>query len=187
MNVEIGTESPIFLFWEYLFSKISVFCLCSACIGTISQQKENMSSDAVPCTGLFLTTAWPVVSIIEKLTELSHLLYTVTLYHPKIPQLPSAVVDTIAFALTSSYKGVSFFLWLAISGCIQCRQNFFCGLECVGQYNVAQPLVFLRDVWIRTQRAAVVSRRATNLATHLPATWQALSLFKAKNLTRKPN
>jgi hypothetical protein len=28
--------------------------------------------------------------------------------------------------------------------------------------------VFLRDVWIRTQRAAVASRRATNLPTHLP-------------------
>ncbi len=29
--------------------------------------------------------------------------------------------------------------------------------------------VFLRDVWIRTQRAVVASRRATiNLATHLP-------------------
>jgi hypothetical protein len=28
--------------------------------------------------------------------------------------------------------------------------------------------VFLRDVWSRTQRAAVASRRATNLATHLP-------------------
>jgi hypothetical protein len=28
--------------------------------------------------------------------------------------------------------------------------------------------VFLRDVWIRTQSAAVASRRATNLATHLP-------------------
>ncbi len=27
--------------------------------------------------------------------------------------------------------------------------------------------VFLRDVWMRTQRAAVASRRATNLATHL--------------------
>ncbi len=28
MNVEIGTETPIFLFWEYLF-QISVFGLCS--------------------------------------------------------------------------------------------------------------------------------------------------------------
>jgi hypothetical protein len=29
--------------------------------------------------------------------------------------------------------------------------------------------VFLRDVWIRTQKAAVASRRATtNLATHHP-------------------
>jgi hypothetical protein len=27
--------------------------------------------------------------------------------------------------------------------------------------------VFLRDVWIRTQRAVVASRCATNLATHL--------------------
>ncbi len=31
--------------------------------------------------------------------------------------------------------------------------------------------LFLRDVWIRTQRAAVASRRATNLATHIPASF----------------
>jgi hypothetical protein len=29
--------------------------------------------------------------------------------------------------------------------------------------------IFLRDVWIRTQRVAVASRRATNLATHFPS------------------
>jgi hypothetical protein len=29
--------------------------------------------------------------------------------------------------------------------------------------------VFLRDVWIRTQGAVVASRRATNLAIHLPS------------------
>jgi hypothetical protein len=28
--------------------------------------------------------------------------------------------------------------------------------------------LFLKNVWIRTQRAAVVSVRATNLATHIP-------------------
>ncbi len=28
--------------------------------------------------------------------------------------------------------------------------------------------VFLTNVWIRTQKTAVASRRATNLATHLP-------------------
>jgi hypothetical protein len=28
--------------------------------------------------------------------------------------------------------------------------------------------VFLRDVWIRTQRVAAASRRAANLATNLP-------------------
>ncbi len=30
------------------------------------------------------------------------------------------------------------------------------------------PLCILRDVWIRTRRAVVASRRATNVATHLP-------------------
>jgi len=34
--------------------------------------------------------------------------------------------------------------------------------------NYVSHFVFLRDVWIRTQRATVASRRATNLATHLP-------------------
>jgi hypothetical protein len=28
MNVEIGTETPIFLFWEYLFRNFGI-CLCS--------------------------------------------------------------------------------------------------------------------------------------------------------------
>jgi hypothetical protein len=46
---------------------------------------------------------------------------------------------------------------------------FFGGLEWSGHSfaNVAH-FVFLRDVWIRTQRAAVASRRAINLGTHLP-------------------
>ncbi len=43
------------------------------------------------------------------------------------------------------------------------------GLECNGHSFVyVAHFVFLRDVWIRTQRAAVASRRATNLANHLP-------------------
>jgi hypothetical protein len=45
---------------------------------------------------------------------------------------------------------------------------FFGGLECVGpSFSYVAHFVFLRDVWIRTQRAALASRRATNLATHL--------------------
>jgi hypothetical protein len=45
----------------------------------------------------------------------------------------------------------------------------FGGLECVGHsFAYVAHFVFLRDVWIRTQRAAVASRCATNLATHLP-------------------
>ncbi len=48
---------------------------------------------------------------------------------------------------------------------------FFSGLECVGHFFAsAAHLIFLRDVWTGTRRAAGASRRAsaTNLATHLP-------------------
>ncbi len=46
---------------------------------------------------------------------------------------------------------------------------FLGGLECVGHSSAyVAHFVFLRDVWIRAQRAAVASRRATNLATHFP-------------------
>jgi hypothetical protein len=43
---------------------------------------------------------------------------------------------------------------------------FFLG----GVYSVGfvGHFVFLRDVWLRTQRAAVASRHAPNLATHIP-------------------
>jgi hypothetical protein len=45
----------------------------------------------------------------------------------------------------------------------------FGGLECdVHSFAYVAHFVFMRDVWIRTQRAAIVSRRATALATHLP-------------------
>ncbi len=49
-----------------------------------------------------------------------------------------------------------------------CR-NFLGGIECVGHcFAYLAHFVFLRDVWIRTQKAAVASRRAIiNLATHL--------------------
>ena len=45
---------------------------------------------------------------------------------------------------------------------------FSSGLKCVG-YTFAYVVhfIFLSDVWIRTQRAAVANRRATNLANHL--------------------
>ncbi len=46
---------------------------------------------------------------------------------------------------------------------------FFGGLKCVCySFAYVAHLVFLRIVWCRTQRAAVASRRPTNLATHLP-------------------
>ncbi len=46
---------------------------------------------------------------------------------------------------------------------------FFSGLECVGHFFVyVAHFVFLGGFWIRTQRAAVASRCATNLATHIP-------------------
>ncbi len=37
------------------------------------------------------------------------------------------------------------------------------------------PILCLRELWFRTQRAAVANRRATNLATHLP--YEQLLLF----------
>ncbi len=44
---------------------------------------------------------------------------------------------------------------------------FFGGLECVGHsFAYVAHLWFLRDVWIRTQSAAVASWCATDLATH---------------------
>jgi hypothetical protein len=43
---------------------------------------------------------------------------------------------------------------------------FFGALECVG-HSFAY-VEFFRDVWMRTQRSAVASRRAT-IATHLPS------------------
>ncbi len=52
--------------------------------------------------------------------------------------------------------------------------NFFIysisdGLECVGHsFAYVAHFCILSNVWIRTQRAAVESRRTTNLATHLP-------------------
>ncbi len=46
--------------------------------------------------------------------------------------------------------------------------DFFCGRESVGHFFAyVAHFEFLRDVWIRTQRAAVASRRATSPATHL--------------------
>ncbi len=55
---------------------------------------------------------------------------------------------------------------------------FFGGLECVGHsFAYVAHLWFLRDVWIRTQSAAVASCRATDLATHP-------SLTEENNITR---
>jgi hypothetical protein len=46
---------------------------------------------------------------------------------------------------------------------------FFGGLERVGySFAYVAHFVLLGDAWIRTQRAAVASRCATNLANHLP-------------------
>ncbi len=46
---------------------------------------------------------------------------------------------------------------------------------CVGHSFVdVAHFVFLRDVWIRTQRAGVASRRATNLTPHLPLKYLCL-------------
>jgi hypothetical protein len=48
--------------------------------------------------------------------------------------------------------------------------QFFGGPHSVGpSFAFVAHFIFLRDVWIRTQGAAVASRCAANLATHLPS------------------
>ncbi len=66
-------------------------------------------------------------------------------------------VNILEDARHSTVGEKSFFLYI------------FGGLECVGHSfaNVAH-FIFLRDVWIRTQRDVVARRRSTNLATHVP-------------------
>ncbi len=56
-------------------------------------------------------------------------------------------------------------------------QYFFGGLECVGySFTYVAHFVLLGDAWIRTQRAAIASRCASNLAKHLPiSTYLAIS------------
>jgi hypothetical protein len=56
----------------------------------------------------------------------------------------------------------------------------FGGLVCVGHsFAYVAHFVFLRKVWIRTLSAAVSSRRATNLTTHIP------DLAKERKLNKK--
>jgi hypothetical protein len=44
---------------------------------------------------------------------------------------------------------------------------FWRAIVCWPLLRFCRPYCILRDVWIRTHRASVSSRRATNLATHL--------------------
>jgi hypothetical protein len=43
MNVEIGTETSIFLFWEYLFRKFGILSL--QCVGTVPEDKIKKRFD----------------------------------------------------------------------------------------------------------------------------------------------
>ncbi len=61
--------------------------------------------------------------------------------------------------------------FLSVDNWLNLSTTFFGGLECVGHsFAYVAHFVFLGDVWIRTQRAAVASKGASNLATHLPTT-----------------
>ncbi len=64
---------------------------------------------------------------------------------------------------------------------------FFGGLECVGHSlaYVAILQFFFRDVWIRTQRAAVASMHATHLATH-PLAKPPIPLLSQPSPTQPP-
>ncbi len=66
--------------------------------------------------------------------------------------------------------------WLSLLFCI-----FFDWLECIGHSFFMSPILYFETCLIRTQRrAAVASRRATNLFTHLPKP-SRLSLIQFKS------
>ncbi len=66
--------------------------------------------------------------------------------------------ELVSVRRTISYKSEVFFVY------------YFGGLECVGHsFAYVAQFVFLRDVWIRTQTAAVTSRRATRYQLSHPS------------------
>jgi hypothetical protein len=77
---------------------------------------------------------------------------------------------------------------LSILGQDTWSRLFFGGLECVGHsFAYVAHFVFSGDVWIRIQRAAVASGRATNVAAHLPSPWSKLVSKKITLLIRTKN
>jgi hypothetical protein len=57
MNVEIGTEAPIFLFWEYLFQ---IFGILSLQCGVILQTFKLF----VTLLGNILRASWSIITIL---------------------------------------------------------------------------------------------------------------------------
>jgi hypothetical protein len=62
------------------------------------------------------------------------------------------------------------------------------GLESVRHsFDYVAHFVFLRDVWIRTQRAAISIMRATNIASHLPKLATHLHILPPISHLAKPS
>ncbi len=129
-------------------------------------------------SSLFLQTISPLPStvlfIIPRLLEtllfltFYPLLVSKTTYHA----LLAFASITKRWFIIKKHKGTMFFYFLFFLFLV-----FFGGLECVGHsFAYVAHLWFLRDVWIRTQSAAVASWRATDLATH-PSRISHPSLF----------
>ncbi len=61
---------------------------------------------------------------------------------------------------------------------------FLTGWSVLSPFAYVAHFLFLRDVWIRTQRADVAGRCADNLATHLPifGRWVAMAKFGRKSV-----
>jgi hypothetical protein len=70
MNVEIGTETPIFLFWEYLF-EISVFCLCSAGLSLLRPAHYHLSY-AAPCKIVEKGNHWKFTILLVNIEPLTY-------------------------------------------------------------------------------------------------------------------
>jgi hypothetical protein len=61
MNVEIGTGTPIFLLWEYLFRKFGILSFqCTYMMENIHLSKISINAKITLCTvEVYLSVKWP--------------------------------------------------------------------------------------------------------------------------------